>query len=222
MCNVHVIQKTNCINCLQRVSEPLIQLYLPNKDDMYVHVCKEKNSYCVILALLNFIINCELSQLYSHHILVSIIIKSLFKNKCHALARYIIYLIDEHFDLINVENKIFDIGIRHGFWTGENWDKFIVYNISSIDNNNSTHSLVPDEIDVKQIYFDNMNIDSIYKNKFAIVQEHKPTFIVHDTSPNCVDLEAQYELHRQWCQFILDGWFLPCTIKVCGIYGESS
>ena len=72
----------------------------------------------IVLSLLNFVINCEQSKLYSNHILVAIVLKSFFKHGCDALTRYIIYLIDKHFDLINLKTKTFDVNIQYGFWSG--------------------------------------------------------------------------------------------------------
>ena len=148
-----------------------------------------------ILTLLNFVINCEKSQLYSNHILVAIILKSLFKYKCHLLARYIIYLIDKYFDLINVKDKIFDINIQYGFWScthdgsdhlDVNTSPFIIYNIDS-----------------------NVEDRDMTKSKITFTKDER--IKLEEKVPD--DLESQYELHRQWCQYIKYDWYIPGEIS---------
>ena len=40
-----------------------------------------------VLIFLNFIVKLESSNLYSHHLLLAIVLQSLFKFNCHCLAR---------------------------------------------------------------------------------------------------------------------------------------
>ena len=139
-------------------------------------------------------LNCEKSELYSNHILVAIILKSLFKHKCHSLARYIIYLIDKHFDLISVKNKTFDINIQYGFWSCSNEDD-------------------SDLLDVNTSSFIIYNIDNNVKDRSKLKDNCKIVFTEEDRKkleekiPD--NLKSQYELHRQWCQYIKADWYIP-------------
>ena len=132
-----------------------------------------------ILRLLSLIIKCESSKLYSFHVLTAIILRNLFKHKCHALARYILFVIDDNFNIINCNRYEFDCNVQFAFKNLNH--EYIIYNISKA---------IPNKKRILKLQ---------EQNKFAI--NYHNWHMIHKL-PKENNNQDKYEMHRQWCQLM--------------------